>query len=57
MPHEYSSNAEETTVFTEAFLNFTEKYNMSFPGWEPERKDEIKELFEKFSNKKRNPTF
>ncbi len=26
MPHEYSSNAEETTVFTEAFLRFTEKY-------------------------------
>ena len=26
MPHEYSSNAEESTVFTEAFLNYTEKY-------------------------------
>jgi len=26
MPHEYSSNAEESTVFTEAFLRFTEKY-------------------------------
>lgn len=26
MPHEYSSNAEETTVFSEAFLDFTEKY-------------------------------
>ena len=26
MPHEYSSNAEESTLFTEAFLRFTEEY-------------------------------
>lgn len=26
MPHEYSSSAEESTVFSEAFLRFTEKY-------------------------------
>ena len=26
MPHEYSSNAEESTVFTEAFLRYTEEY-------------------------------
>ena len=26
MPHEYSSNAEESTLFTEAFLRYTEEY-------------------------------
>ena len=26
MPHEYSSNAEESVQFTEAFLRFTEEY-------------------------------
>ena len=26
-------------------LDFTEKYNMSFPGWEPERMAKLDQLF------------
>jgi len=29
----------------EYILNFTEKYNMTFPGWEPERMAKLDELF------------
>ena len=31
-------------------LNFTEKYNMTFPGWEPERMAKLDELFEKYKD-------
>ena len=29
-------------------MGFTEKYNMTFPGWEPERMAKLDELFEKY---------
>ena len=29
-------------------MSFTEKYNMTFPGWEPERMAKLDELFEKY---------
>ncbi len=29
-------------------MSFTEKYNMTFPGWEPERMAQLDELFEKY---------
>ena len=31
-------------------LDFTEKYHMTFPGWEPERMARIKELFEMYKD-------
>ena len=32
----------------EYILNFTEKYNMTFPGWEPERMSKLDELFQAY---------
>ena len=32
----------------EYILNFTEKYNMTFPGWEPERMAKLDELFKAY---------
>ena len=29
-------------------MSFTEKYHMTFPGWEPERMAKLDELFEKY---------
>ncbi len=31
-------------------MSFTEKYHMSFPGWEPERMAKLDELFEKYKD-------
>ena len=31
-------------------MGFTEKYHMSFPGWEPERMAKLDELFEKYKD-------
>ena len=31
-------------------MGFTEKYNMTFPGWEPERMAKLDELFEKYKD-------
>ena len=33
----------------EYILNFTEKYNMTFPGWEPERMAKLDELFKAYA--------
>ena len=30
-------------------LEFTEKYNMTFPGWEPERMAKLDELFKAYA--------
>ena len=30
-------------------LGFTEKYNMTFPGWEPERMAKLDELFKAYA--------
>lgn len=30
-------------------LDFTEKYNMTFPGWEPERMSKLDELFKAYA--------
>ena len=30
-------------------MSFTEKYHMTFPGWEPERMAKLDELFEKYA--------
>ena len=31
-------------------LDFTEKYNMSFPGWEPERMAQLDRLFKEYAD-------
>ena len=36
---------EDYNAMAKYILDFTEKYNMSFPGWEPERMAKLDELF------------
>ena len=36
---------DDYKAMADYILNFTEKYNMSFPGWEPERMARLDELF------------
>ena len=33
----------------EYIMSFTEKYNMTFPGWEPERMARLDELFKAYA--------
>ena len=33
----------------EYIMSFTEKYNMTFPGWEPERMAKLDELFKAYA--------
>ena len=35
-------------AMAEYIMSFTEKYNMTFPGWEPERMAKVKELFDAY---------
>ena len=39
---------EDYNAMAKYILDFTEKYNMSFPGWEPERMAKLDELFIKY---------
>ncbi len=39
---------EDYGAMARYILNFTEKYGMSFPGWEPERMAQLDELFQKY---------
>ncbi len=39
---------DDYTAMAKYILDFTEKYNMSFPGWEPERMAKLDELFKAY---------
>ena len=39
---------EDYKAMAQYILDFTEKYNMSFPGWEPERMAKLDELFKAY---------
>ena len=39
---------EDYNAMAKYILDFTEKYNMSFPGWEPERMAKLDELFKAY---------
>ena len=41
---------DDYKAMAEYIMSFTEKYNMTFPGWEPERMARIKELFEMYKD-------
>ena len=41
---------EDYNAMAEYILNFTEKYNMTFPGWEPERMAKLDELFKAYAD-------
>ena len=43
--YEKSKIQEDYHATAKYILDFTEKYNMSFPGWEPERMAKLDELF------------
>ena len=40
---------DDYKAMAEYILNFTEKYNMTFPGWEPERMAKLDELFKAYA--------
>ncbi len=46
--YEKSSIKEDYRSMADYILEFTEKYGMSFPGWEPERMAKLDELFEAY---------
>ena len=39
---------DDYKAMAEYIMSFTEKYNMTFPGWEPERMAKLDELFEMY---------
>ena len=39
---------DDYNAMAKYIMNFTEKYNMSFPGWEPERMAKLDELFKAY---------
>lgn len=39
---------EDYQAMADYILNFTEKYHMTFPGWEPERMGRLQELFQAY---------
>ena len=46
--YEASKIHEDPKEMADYVMSFTEKYNMTFPGWEPERMAKLDELFEKY---------
>ncbi len=46
--YEASMIQEDPKEMADYVMSFTEKYNMTFPGWEPERMAKLDELFEKY---------
>lgn len=46
--YEASKIREDPKEMADYVMSFTEKYNMTFPGWEPERMARLDELFEKY---------
>ncbi|MDE6261205.1 MAG: mannonate dehydratase [Oscillospiraceae bacterium] len=46
--YEVSKIHEDPKEMADYVMSFTEKYNMTFPGWEPERMAKLDELFEKY---------
>ena len=40
---------DDYKAMAEYILNFTEKYHMTFPGWEPERMAKLDELFKAYA--------
>ena len=49
-PAPFSPTKQLKPSDSESFLDFTEKYNMSFPGWEPERMAKLDELFKAYKD-------
>ena len=41
---------DDYNAMAKYILDFTEKYNMSFPGWEPERMAKLDELFKAYAH-------
>lgn len=41
---------EDYHAMADYILDFTEKYHLSFPGWEPERMARLEELFQAYAN-------
>ncbi|MBO5202977.1 MAG: mannonate dehydratase, partial [Lentisphaeria bacterium] len=41
---------DDYNAMAKYILDFTEKYNMSFPGWEPERMAKLDELFKAYAD-------
>ena len=46
--YEASKIHEDPKEMADYVMSFTEKYDMTFPGWEPERMAKLDELFEKY---------
>ena len=46
--YEASKIHDDPKEMADYVMSFTEKYNMTFPGWEPERMAKLDELFEKY---------
>jgi len=46
--YEASKIHEDPKEMADYVMSFTEKYRMTFPGWEPERMAKLDELFEKY---------
>lgn len=46
--YEKSKIQQDYKAMADYVMGFTEKYNMTFPGWEPERMAKLDELFEKY---------
>ena len=46
--YEASKIHEDPKEMADYVMSFTEKYHMTFPGWEPERMAKLDELFEKY---------
>ena len=42
-------NQDDYKAMADYILGFTEKYNMTFPGWEPERMAKLDELFKAYA--------
>ena len=41
---------DDYNAMAKYILDFTEKYNMSFPGWEPERMAKLDQLFKDYAD-------
>ncbi len=46
--YEKSKIQQDYKAMADYVMGFTEKYHMTFPGWEPERMAKLDELFEKY---------
>jgi mannonate dehydratase len=46
--YEASKIHDDPKEMADYVMSFTEKYHMTFPGWEPERMAKLDELFEKY---------